>query len=116
MKFRIQDREYEFDGEYTLDEGLLFFDKAGLGIAEVPLALQRVNPYAAITLAYILKKRAGENVRWDDLRSIKVSEFVSVFDDDDGEQSGDDQPASEESPDPTREDGTTPEPDTATTS
>lgn len=112
-RFRIEDREYEWDGEYTTEEAMLFYDKANLGMAEVDAALQRWHPYAAVTFMFILKKRAGEAVRWQDLMHLKVSDFAPVID----EPTDDTEPATgsegpREASDPTEAGGTTPEPDT----
>lgn len=73
MRFRIEDREYEFDGEYTVDEAMLFFDKASVGVAELQAALIRGNPYVVATMMYILKKRAGEAVRWQDMGAFPIT-------------------------------------------
>lgn len=115
-RFRIEDREYEWDGEYTTEEALLFYDKANLGMAEVDGALQRWHPYAVVTFMCILKKRAGEAVRWQDLLHLKVSDFTPVLDeptDDTGQAAGSE--GSREASDPTEAGGTTPETDTTNT-
>lgn len=111
QKFWIEDREYEFDGDYTVEESMLFYDKCGVGMTELNAAFQRGNPYAAATLMYILKKRAGEAVRWQDMLKYKNSDFGLVEDDVPERE----EPAGE-APDPTQLTGTTPEPDTDTTS
>lgn len=119
-RFKIQDRVYEWDGEYTTEEAMLYFDKAGLGMAEVDEALQRWQPYAVVTLMFILKKRAGEAVRWQDLMHLKVSDFASVADEP-ADGSTDDavlpsgSEGSREASDPTKAAGTPPGSDTTTT-
>lgn len=116
MKYEIGDRQYEFDGEYTLGETMLLFDKAHIGIAELPRELERGNPYVLVTLMYILKKRAGEAVRWQDMQDYSVTDFRVVVDDDesgDGD-AGDDTEGNDA--DPTEVSGTTPEIATASTS
>lgn len=116
-KFKIGDREYEFDGEYTLDEAMLFYDKANVGMGELQRELARGNPYVTVTLMFILKKRAGEAVRWQDMQAHKITDFQYVPDETD---SVDDATAdggnTGEAPDPTQGTGATPEPDTAATS
>lgn len=119
MRFKLQDREYEFDGEYTVEEGMLFYDKAQVGMAELSSALNRGNPYALVTLMFILKKRAGEAVRWQDLAHIPLTQFTIIPDEPPAPGDGDtadDKEGSGEAADPTKESGTTPEPGTATTS
>lgn len=120
-RFKIEDREYDFDGEYTAAEAMLYFDKAGIGLNELNAALERGNPYVLVTLMYILKTRAGEKVRWQDLMHLPVSAFSSIPDDndgaaDDGETGDGPGERTGETLDPTKDGGTTPEPDTATTS
>ena len=121
MKFEIGDREYEFDGEYTLAETMLFFDKASIGIAELSRELMRGNPYVIVTLMYILKKRAGEAVRWQDMQDYSISDFRQVLDDTvdtegDGDGGAGDDDTAGNGPDPTAEPGTTHETATASTS
>lgn len=115
MKFEIGDKTYEFDGEYTLAETMLFFDKANIGIAELAHELMRGNPYVIVTLMFILKKRAGEPVRWQDMQEFSISDFRQIADDA-GDGNGDAGDASGDAPDPTGDSGTTPETATAPTS
>lgn len=119
-RFRIEDREYEWDGQYTTEEAMLYYDKANLGMAEVDEALQRWHPYAVVTFIFILKKRAGEAVRWQDLMHLKVNEFAPVVDEPadgttDTAPLPDGSEGSREASDPTEEDGTIPGSDTTTT-
>lgn len=109
-KFSIQDRIYDFDGEYTTEEAMLFYDKANIGMAELDAALGRWNPYAIVTLMYILKKRAGEAVRWQDLMHLPVSAFKPVAEEPTpgSEGSADGSEEAPEVPDPTGDAGTTP--------
>ena len=118
MKFEIGDREYEFDGEYTLAETMLFFDKANIGIAELSRELMRGNPYVIVTLMYILKKRAGEAVRWQDMQDYSINDFRQVLADteEDGDGAAGDDDTAGNGPDPTAEPGTTLETATASTS
>lgn len=119
MKFAIEDREYEFDGEYTVAEAMLFFDKAQVGIAELQGALQRGNPYAVATMMYVLKRRAGEAVNWQDMQALPVSalRYIPPSVDELNQLVNGDEPASKgESLDPTEVAGSTPQPDTGTTS
>lgn len=117
MKFRIKDREYEWDGDHTLAEAMLFFDKAGVGVAEVQREMVRGNPYVTATLMYILKKRAGEAVRWQDMQEFSITDLQPVLEggEESAEASGEQEPVGD-TPDPTEVSGTSPEPDTGTTS
>lgn len=115
MKFKIEDRQYEFNGEYTVEEAMLYFDKAQVGVAELQANLNRGNPYVVATMMFILKKRAGEAVRWQDMLAFPVMALQFVPEETPaGDESGDDSKG--EAPDPTEGTGTTPEPGTATTS
>ena len=113
MKFRIKDREYEWDGNMTLEEAMLLFDKAGIGIAEIAREQMRGNPYVQATMIYFMKKRAGEAVRWQDMASFSLTD-VEVVPEDDDEATEDGAPAGEP-PDPTKADGETPESDITNT-
>lgn len=113
-KFKIRDRVYEWDGDFTLAEAMLFFDRAHVGMAEVQREMVRGNPYVTVTLMYILKRRAGEALRWEDLQDCSVADFQPVPDDDQPED-GEAGEVAGELPDPTKDAGTIPEPDTATT-
>lgn len=116
MKFKIKENEYEFDGNYTLSEAMLFFDKANVGMAEVQGELARGNPYVTATMMFVLKKRANEAVRWQDMQAFTILDFRVVLDEDDMPDGEEGEPSAGASPDPTEAPGTTPEPGTATTS
>jgi hypothetical protein len=115
-RFKIEDREYEFDGEFTAAEAMQFFDRAHIGMAQVDAELERWNPYAIVTFMHILKTRAGEKVRWEDLMSLPVRVFTPVIEDT-SSVDGEPNPAEgqREAQDPTRDAGTTPESDTTST-
>lgn len=114
MKFQIQDRIYDFDGEYTVAEAMLYFDKAKVGMSELYTELRRGNPYVAATFMFILKRRAGEAVRWEDMQALPANSVQPIVDDADGPAEED--TSAGEPPDPTEASGTTPGPDTTTTS
>lgn len=114
VKYKIGDREYEFDGVFTLEESMWIFDRADVGVSEVVPALNRGNPYVITTFMFILKKRAHEAVRWEDMKYFTVNDFVMLADDT-APAEEDAEPVAGESPDPTEGGGTTPQPDTTTT-
>lgn len=117
MKFKIQDREYEWDGDHTLAEAMLFFDKAGVGVAEVQREMMRGNPYVTATLMFILKKRAGEAVRWQDMQAFSITDLQPVLEaGEEAAEEGDAKESAGDAPDPTEVSGMTPEPDIGTTS
>ncbi len=78
MKYRIEDRFYDFDGRFTIGEAMLFQDKANLGVNELNRALNTGNPYVLATMMYHLKKRAGEAVRWQDMLALPADSFDMV--------------------------------------
>lgn len=114
-RFTIEDREYVWDGAFTTEEALLFFDKANLGMAQVDAELERWNPYAIVTFMYILKKRAGESVLWHDLLHLPVRAFAPVPEEPAAEPGAEGSEGSGEATDPTEGSGTTPGSDTTNT-
>ncbi len=113
-KFKIQDRVYEFDGLYTTEEAMLYWDKAKVGMPDLGEQFRIGNPYVAVTLMYILKRRAGEAVRWEDLVHVPVSEFT-VLPADSAPDPAEGSEGTGEAPDPTKDAGTTPASDTTNT-
>lgn len=80
MRFTIEGREYDFDRKMTVEEAMVFQDKAGLGLSQIDEELDRGNPYAVTALIYLGKKRAGEAVRWQDLMGLDVLTFQRMGD------------------------------------
>lgn len=78
MRYTIEGEEYEFDAKVTVEEAMLIQDKANLGLSEFDPALRKGNPYAIAALILILKKRAGEAVRWQDLMGLDLLTFAIV--------------------------------------
>jgi hypothetical protein len=108
MKFSIEDREYEFEAKITVEEAMIIQDKAGLGLTEFDPALGRGNPYAIAALMLILKKRAGEAVRWQDLLKLDAMTFRMIPDEIPDLPDADDAPATRAAaPDPTSPPGKT---------
>lgn len=113
MKYEIEGRVYEFDQEYDVEEAMLIYDKVGVGVSEIGDALRRGNPYMLCAMMLIIKRRAGEAVRWEDLRKVPLAKFRVVPEDTTDEAS---EATSGEAPDPTGGPGTSLETDTGTTS
>ena len=85
-------------------------DKASLGMNEFDQAMLKGNPYAIAALLFILKKRAGEAVRWQDMMKLDIRTFRAVFDEDaeNSAESDDDTKGRDEvRPDPTSPNGKT---------
>ncbi|WP_086847077.1 hypothetical protein [Amycolatopsis kentuckyensis] len=81
MKYLIKGKEYEFDFDFTLEEAFELKEKAYLTISELNPALARVDPHAVCAVAYFAMKRNREVVKWDDVKRLKLSEIVPVFED-----------------------------------
>lgn len=114
MKFKIEGREYEFDGTLKVKEAMVLQDRAGCGLNEADAALHRGNPYAIAAWMFILKQRAKEVVRWEDMLELDARTFVIVPDEPTGEKPDGDTDQ-RVPPDPTQLDGTTPEDATTNT-
>lgn len=119
MRFKIEDREYEYDATLTVEEAMFLQDKTGLGMNECDAAITKGNPYAIAAWMMILMKRAGVVVRWQDMLKLDIRTFRIIRDDpddpdeDNAESDGNQQGEGE--PDPTQPDGTTPESATSST-
>lgn len=117
MRFTIESREYDWEPKMTVEEAMVFQDKANLGIGEIDDALNRGLAYAVTTLIYLGKKRAGEAVRWQDLMGLDLLTFARMPDKPESEPEGHGEGnVPERRADPTLPDGTTPAGDTTATS
>jgi hypothetical protein len=108
MRFSIEGREYEFDSTLTVEEAMNLEDKSGgLGMNEIDQALFKGKARAVAAWMFILKRRAGEAVRWQDMLKLDILTFRIIPDEitaapDEGESP--DAP-SEAAPDPTQPTG-----------
>lgn len=112
MKFKLEDRIYDFDGTLTVKEAIFLQEKTGLGVNEIDLALAKGNPLAIASWMYTLKRRAGEAVRWQDMLDVNIRTYEVIPDELPDEEA---EPATDERPDPTQSTGTTPEDATSAT-
>lgn len=83
----VDEKRYEFDGSLTLAEAFVLFDKAHVGIGEFLAELGRVNPHVIAALVFILKRRAKEAVRWEELLSLSTSQ-IQLLPDADADDEG----------------------------
>jgi hypothetical protein len=113
MRYTIEDEEYEFDGEFTLEEAELFYDLAKIGMNELNGELRKGNPYAQRVFMFVIMKRAGKKIRLEDVRKLNVSSWQVIPDE--APESGDDDAAPESTKDPTQSGGATPKPATKNT-
>lgn len=81
MKFGIDGREYEYDGKLTVKDGMFLFEKAKIGMTKLNDAIIiEGNPIAIAAWMFILKRRAGEAVRWDDMLELDLHTFKVIPD------------------------------------
>jgi hypothetical protein len=88
VKFLIGDKEYEYDGKITVADAMFIHEKSGVGIAGLNRALlgdgTRAgdgNPHAIAAWCFLLKRRAGEAVRYDDMLQLDITNYHLVPDD-----------------------------------
>lgn len=80
MKIRIEDAFYDFDAErLMLSEALAVKTYTGMSIPEWQKALEQFDPSAVQALAWLLKKRNGEDVRFSDV-DFNLAEFEVIAD------------------------------------
>ncbi|MGH3439668.1 MAG: hypothetical protein ACRDRN_24840 [Sciscionella sp.] len=104
MKFTFEGDHYDFDlgGKLTVAEAMLIHDKAHIGMSEWLGELSKGNPYAVASLIYIVKRRAGEALRFDDLLSMDLMSFEVIRD-----EQAEPEAAVASAPDPTSRSGKT---------
>lgn len=112
-KWMIEGREYEYDGKILLSDAMFIHEKSGVGLAGLNRALLGdgsrpgdSNPHAIAAWCFLLKRRAGEAVRYDDMAKLDVTSLQPVFE----EKPSKDASAKEaagEAADPTTRNGTT---------
>lgn len=113
MRISFEGREYDWDGNVTVEEAMFLFDNAHLGLYQLNDALSIGNPYALTALVVMAKKRAGEAIRWQDMLSRDLTSMIRLPDK--IAEPDDVQDEAPMSPDPTLL-GPTPESDIPTTS
>lgn len=80
-KFAIEDKEYDYDGKISVKDSMFIYEKSKVGIAEFQYAIfGEGNPFAIAAWVYILKRRAGEAVQWDDVLDLDLRTFKFIED------------------------------------
>jgi hypothetical protein len=80
VKIKLEGVEYEFDAErMMLSELMAVKTKAGMNAKEWHEALQEFDPLAVQALVYLLKRRAGEDVKLSDI-DFNLADFEIVPD------------------------------------
>jgi hypothetical protein len=107
VKFGIGGREYEFDGDLTVEDAIFLQEKTGLGVNQFFEALDQIKGLPVAAWMFLLKRRAGEAVRWDDMMKLNIRTYRIIPD----EPAADSKPASSrtdgEAAGPTSRSGTT---------
>jgi len=97
----IEGKEYEYDGKLTVGDAMFIFDKARIGVNDLNRALiAEGNPYALAAWLFLMKRRAGEAVRWEDMSKLDMASFNWLPDEsaDAEEPTSEGEPAAEENP------------------
>jgi len=101
-KFAIEGKEYEYDGKISVKDSMFIFEKSKVGIAEFQYAIfGQGNPFAIAAWVYLLKRRAGEAVQWEDILELDLRTFEFIEDPEDPAKDSEGDSAEEETPDPT---------------
>lgn len=107
MKFGIEDREYEFDGELTIEDSIFLQEKTGLGVNKFFWALDDLEGRSVAAWMYLLKRRAGEAVRWDDMMKLNIRTYRVIPDEPAEDSKPDSSRTDREAAGPTSRSGTT---------
>lgn len=79
QKFKIEDKEYVYDEKISVEDAMFIWEKAKVGVVEFGHQLFNVgNPYAIAAWVYLLKRRAGEAARWEDVLKMNIRTFEFI--------------------------------------
>ncbi|OLE27972.1 MAG: hypothetical protein AUG44_08770 [Actinobacteria bacterium 13_1_20CM_3_71_11] len=81
-KFTLDGETYEYDGKLTVKDARFLWEKAGIGIGRLNVALiVEGQPDVIAAFMYLLKRRNGEAIKWGDVDDWDLSTFMPVTDD-----------------------------------
>lgn len=80
MKFALEGKEYEYDGQLLAKDARLLYDKAKVGLAELDYHLAVGIPDTVVAWMFVLKRRAGEAVKWEDTDNWDLATYKPVQD------------------------------------
>lgn len=84
LRCEIEGKQYEYNSKLTVADAMFIYDKAQVGVADLNRALLvEANPYVIAAWVYLMKRRADEVVRWEDMLKLDVSTFKFVTDETD---------------------------------
>lgn len=81
-KFSLEGKVYEYDGKILVKDAMFLHEKTGVGIGRLNYELiVEGNPKVIAAWMFLLKRRAGEAPRWDDVDNWDLATFRPVSDD-----------------------------------
>lgn len=84
LRFVIEGREYEYEKKLTVEDAMFIYEKSNVGMSALNHALLvEANPNVIAAWIYLMKRRAGEAVRWQDVLKIDLSTYSVIADDPD---------------------------------
>lgn len=84
LKFEIEDgddqsvRQYVFDWEMSVREAMFVQEKAHVSPRDLWPALDRQDPAAVAAFVYVVKRRGGETVKWEDMLDLNLLSFKTL--------------------------------------
>lgn len=80
--YTFEGKTYEYDDDLNVEEAGHIFDKSKVGIGRLMYELLvEGNPHAIAAFMWVLRRRAGEAVKWDDTKKWKIATFKQISDD-----------------------------------
>lgn len=84
LRCEIEGKQYEYDSKLSVADAMFIYDKARVGVADLNRSLGvEANPYVIAAWLFLMKRRAGEVVRWEDMLKLDISTFRFVADEPD---------------------------------
>jgi hypothetical protein len=82
LNFEIEEngekRQYVFDWQMTVREAMFVQEKAHVSPRDLWPALDRQDPSGVAAFVYIVKRRAGELVKWEDMLDLNLLSFKTL--------------------------------------
>ncbi len=76
MKWLIEGKEYSYDGKLTVKDARFIHEKSGVGAGRLNHELFiEGHPNVIAAWIFLLKRQAGEAVRWEDIDRIDITDF-----------------------------------------
>lgn len=106
MRFLVEGKEYAYDGKLRLKDAMFIHEKSGVGIGRLNHELLiEGHPQVIAAWVFLLKRQAGEAVRWEDIERIDISDFRPLPDPVEETEHAEAEPSG--APDPTSRSGKT---------